>query len=103
MSLDTLADAFYDELCDVYHAEKQLLKALPKMIKKATDEKLVEALTLRRKASVLVRFHELSRVERCDIFRRCSHSRLTVIRRRIVRAIRRHERRLSLSLVLSTK
>lgn len=45
MSLDTLADAFYDELCDVYHAEKQLLKALPKMIKKATDEKLVEALT----------------------------------------------------------
>src|SRR6476660_4546900 len=45
MSLDSLADAFYDELCDVYHAEKQLLKALPKMIKKATDEKLVEALT----------------------------------------------------------
>ena len=26
MSLDSLADAFYDELCDVYHAEKQLLK-----------------------------------------------------------------------------
>ena len=45
MSLDTLADAFYDELCDVYHAEKQLLKALPKMIKKASDENLVEALT----------------------------------------------------------
>jgi ferritin-like metal-binding protein YciE len=45
MSLDTLADAFYDELCDIYHAEKQLLKALPKMIKKASDEKLVDALT----------------------------------------------------------
>lgn len=45
MSLDSLADAFYHELCDIYHAEKQLLKALPKMIKKATDEKLVEALT----------------------------------------------------------
>jgi len=45
MSLDSLAGAFYDELCDIYHAEKQLLKALPKMIKKATDEKLVEALT----------------------------------------------------------
>ena len=44
MSLDTLADAFYDELCDVYHAEKQLLKALPKMIKKANNEKLAEAL-----------------------------------------------------------
>lgn len=45
MSLDSLADAFYSELCDIYHAEKQLLKALPKMIKKATDEKLVAALT----------------------------------------------------------
>ena len=45
MSLDSLADAFYDELCDIYHAEKQLLKALPKMAKKATDERLIEALT----------------------------------------------------------
>ena len=45
MSLDSLADAFYDELCDIYHAEKQLLKALPKMVKKATDESLIDALT----------------------------------------------------------
>jgi len=43
MSLETLADAFYDELCDVYHAEKKLLKALPKMAKKACSTKLVEA------------------------------------------------------------
>jgi len=43
MSLDTLADAFYDELCDVYHAEKQLLKALPKMAKKASAAKLADA------------------------------------------------------------
>lgn len=43
MSLDTMEDAFYDELCDVYHAEKQLLKALPKMAKKATSETLVAA------------------------------------------------------------
>jgi ferritin-like metal-binding protein YciE len=43
MSLDTLADAFYDELCDIYHAEKQLLKALPKMAKAATDKKLADA------------------------------------------------------------
>lgn len=42
MSLDYLSDAFYDGLCDVYHAEKQLLKAMPKMIRKATDEKLVK-------------------------------------------------------------
>ena len=43
MSLDTLADAFYDELCDVYHAEKQLVKALPKMAKKASTPKLAAA------------------------------------------------------------
>ena len=43
MSLDTLADAFYDELCDIYHAEKQLLKALPKMAKKASSPKLAKA------------------------------------------------------------
>lgn len=43
MSLDNLEDAFYDELCDVYHAEKQLVKALPKMAKKASSETLKEA------------------------------------------------------------
>jgi len=43
MALETLADAFYDELCDIYHAEKQLLKALPKMAKKASSTKLADA------------------------------------------------------------
>ncbi len=43
MSLDTLADAFYDELCDIYHAEKQLVKALPKMAKKASTPELAKA------------------------------------------------------------
>jgi ferritin-like metal-binding protein YciE len=37
VSLDTLADAFYDELCNIYHAEKQLVKALPSMKKKAAE------------------------------------------------------------------
>ena len=45
MSLESLEDAFYDELCDVYHAEKQLVKAIPKMAKKANDETLVKALS----------------------------------------------------------
>jgi ferritin-like metal-binding protein YciE len=45
MSLNSLADAFYDELCDIYHAEKQLLKALPKMVQRANNENLVKALT----------------------------------------------------------
>jgi len=36
----TLYDAFLDELCDTYDAEKQLVKALPKMAKAATSEEL---------------------------------------------------------------
>ncbi len=44
MSMKTLADAFYDELRDALSAEKQLVKALPKMIKKASSEKLATAL-----------------------------------------------------------
>ena len=43
MALTTLADAFYDELRDVLSAEKQLLKALPKMAKKAHSETLKAA------------------------------------------------------------
>jgi ferritin-like metal-binding protein YciE len=43
MPLENLADAFYDELCDVYHAEKQLVKALPKMAKAASSKKLADA------------------------------------------------------------
>src|SRR4029453_3899196 len=39
----TLHDAFIDELRDAYDAEKQLLKALPKMAKKATSGELAAA------------------------------------------------------------
>tara|TARA_A100001391_G_scaffold191736_1_gene165344 strand:- start:1505 stop:1999 length:495 start_codon:yes stop_codon:yes gene_type:complete len=44
MSMKTLADAFYDELRDALSAEKQLVKALPKMAKNASCEKLTKAL-----------------------------------------------------------
>jgi ferritin-like metal-binding protein YciE len=40
-----LRDLFVDELKDIYWAEKALTKAIPKMIKNATDEELSEALT----------------------------------------------------------
>lgn len=43
MALDSLADAFYDELRDVLSAEKQLTKALPKMAKKASSPDLKKA------------------------------------------------------------
>jgi ferritin-like metal-binding protein YciE len=39
----TLQDAFIDELRDVYDAEKQLIKALPKMAKAASSLELKEA------------------------------------------------------------
>ncbi len=44
MSMKNLADAFHDELRDILSAEKQLVKALPKMVKKASCEKLKSAL-----------------------------------------------------------
>lgn len=43
MALDTLADLFHNELRDILSAEKQLMKALPKMAKKATSDELKSA------------------------------------------------------------
>ena len=38
-----LREAFVDEIRDLYHAEKQLIKALPKMSKAATNQSLCDA------------------------------------------------------------
>lgn len=46
MSLDSLSDLFEDELKDLYSAENQLLKTLPKMAKKATSSALKQAFAL---------------------------------------------------------
>jgi ferritin-like metal-binding protein YciE len=43
MANKSLQDAFIDELRDTYDAEKQLIKALPKMAKAASSEELREA------------------------------------------------------------
>lgn len=40
MKLETLNDLYIHQLKDLYSAEKQLIKALPKMAKAATNEKL---------------------------------------------------------------
>jgi ferritin-like metal-binding protein YciE len=40
MKLETLTDLYIHELKDLYSAEKQLIKALPKMAKAATNPKL---------------------------------------------------------------
>jgi ferritin-like metal-binding protein YciE len=44
--MDTLSELFEDELKDIYNAENQLTKALPKMAKKASSPALKTAFTL---------------------------------------------------------
>ena len=43
MALNTLADLFHDELRDILNAEQQIVKALPKMVAKATSPELAKA------------------------------------------------------------
>src|SRR4051812_8807098 len=45
MKLEDLQDLFVDQLKDLYSAENQLAKALPKMAKAATNEELKNAFT----------------------------------------------------------
>ena len=45
MSLDNLKDLLTEQLQDIYYAEKQLVKALPKMAKAANTPELVTAFT----------------------------------------------------------
>jgi ferritin-like metal-binding protein YciE len=40
MKLETLKDLYIHELKDLYSAEKQIIKALPKMVKAATNKQL---------------------------------------------------------------
>lgn len=45
MSLDSLQALFLDEVKDIYHGEKQLLEALPRMAKAAASPELQQAFT----------------------------------------------------------
>jgi ferritin-like metal-binding protein YciE len=45
MSLDSLQALFLDEIKDIYHGEKQLLEALPRMAKAAASPELQQAFT----------------------------------------------------------
>jgi ferritin-like metal-binding protein YciE len=45
MSLDSLEKLFLEELKDIYNAEKQILRALPRMAKTAESPDLAEAFT----------------------------------------------------------
>ncbi|KQQ78589.1 hypothetical protein ASF73_03435 [Xanthomonas sp. Leaf131] len=46
MSIKTIEELFVHELSDIYSAEKQLTKALPRMVRAATEPKLAEAFKL---------------------------------------------------------
>jgi ferritin-like metal-binding protein YciE len=46
MTVKTVQDLFLEELRDIYHAEKQITKALPKMAKAATHPELKQAFEL---------------------------------------------------------
>jgi ferritin-like metal-binding protein YciE len=48
MTVKTMDDLFVETLKDIYYAEKQILKALPGMVKKATAPELKEALETHR-------------------------------------------------------
>ncbi len=49
MTITTMDDLFVDTLKDIYYAEKQILGALPKMVKKADSLELQQALEKHRK------------------------------------------------------
>jgi ferritin-like metal-binding protein YciE len=45
MELETLRDLYVHELKDLYSAERQMMKAMPKMVKAATNRQLASAFT----------------------------------------------------------
>jgi ferritin-like metal-binding protein YciE len=47
--MESLQELFEEQLKDLYSAENQLLKAMPKMAKKLSSEKLVQAFEMHRK------------------------------------------------------
>jgi ferritin-like metal-binding protein YciE len=72
---DSLRELFLHELKDIYWAEKELVKALPKMIKKASTPELAEAITkhldethnhVERLEAVFEELGEKAKAEKCE-------------------------------------
>jgi ferritin-like metal-binding protein YciE len=57
--MNNLNDLFMHFLKDVYYAERQILKALPKMVKVASDEQLKQGLTQHREETQ----HQIERLQ----------------------------------------
>ncbi len=75
MALDSLQSLFLDELRDIYHAEKQLVRALPRMAKAASSPELKRAFTdhlketeghVRRLERAFREIGEKPRAKKCD-------------------------------------
>lgn len=75
MALETLRDLFLNELRDMYHAEKQLVRALPRMAKAADSDELRQAIEkhlgetkghVERLESVFQSLGEAARGKRCQ-------------------------------------
>jgi ferritin-like metal-binding protein YciE len=75
MALETLRDLFINELRDMYHAEKQLVRALPRMAKAADSDALRQAIEkhlgeteghVERLESVFQSIGETARAKRCQ-------------------------------------
>ena len=63
MEMETLKDLYVEELKDLYSAENQLVKALPKMAKNASNPKLKQAFTTHLKETEI----HVQRIEQvCD-------------------------------------
>ena len=80
MALETLRDLFINELRDMYHAEKQLVRALP-MAKAADSDALRQAIEkhlgeteghVKRLESVFRSLGETVRAKRCRAWRESS-------------------------------
>ena len=60
MEMSSLQDLFVEELKDLYSAENQLVKALPKVIKTASAPQLQEALQNHLKETQILRLRSKS-------------------------------------------
>jgi len=79
--MNTLRETFLEELADIYDAEKQLVKALPKMAKAAQNEQLKEGIEehleqtqehVQRLEQVFEHFCEKAKSRKCKARPLCS-------------------------------
>ena len=69
MHMESLSDLMEDELKDLYSAETQLLKALPKLAKKASSRQLKEAFTghLKETEGHVKRLQQIAKILEIDL------------------------------------